>query len=129
MPAAGPPAIEMARTLLFNVPVSRIPHREAAMCLSGSAVPAVAAVLLAALLCAGCTAIGREAHERRPEAGRDPGLWPYAVTSVWNTPIGSGARWSGMSGADTQQLIHANGFVNSGQWSSPFFFGRQTDPV
>jgi hypothetical protein len=65
-----------------------------------------------------------------PPAGvRTPNLQPFNTTSVWNTPIGTGVVWSLPSDADTRAINQANGAVNAGNFSSPFFYGKASDPI
>lgn len=62
-------------------------------------------------------------------AGRDPTLQPFSASSLWNTAIGSGARWSGPADPDTRDLRSAPIVINAGQWSMPIYTARPSDPL
>jgi len=61
-------------------------------------------------------------------APRDPWLWPFSVSSPWNTPIGSGAVFSADDSPITQDLLAGHALIHAGTWSMPIFLARATDP-
>jgi len=61
-------------------------------------------------------------------AGRDPALWPFAATSPWNTPIGSGAMFSADDSAITRDLLAGHALIHAGTWSMPIWQARVDDP-
>lgn len=64
-----------------------------------------------------------------PANVRNPSLQPFNAKSVWNTPIGTGVVWSVPTDEDTRVINQANGAVNAGTFSNPFFYGTAADPV
>ena len=60
---------------------------------------------------------------------RDPALWPFASTSPWNMPIGSGARFSNDWDPRIQTLRSAGSRVNANEgYSHPIVQARTSDP-
>jgi hypothetical protein len=64
----------------------------------------------------------------RQEAPRDPALWPFSVTSPFNTPIGTGAQFSTDTDPRTQTLRWQSGYINAAQWSQPIYIASPNDP-
>jgi hypothetical protein len=64
-----------------------------------------------------------------PPASRDPGVWPFAIDSPWNTPIGSGAQYAAASDPSTSDLTTDGATINFGQWSEPVYVGTTADPM
>jgi len=66
---------------------------------------------------------------RCAEAGgtRDPALWPFAVTSPWNMPIGSNAQYGDISSPKFDPA--GGGGINCGWWSHPIFITTAHDPM
>jgi Concanavalin A-like lectin/glucanases superfamily len=64
-----------------------------------------------------------------PSGTRDPSLWPFAVTSPWNMPIGSGAQFAAADDVRNTQLHSANAAINAGYWSHPIYQASITDPI
>ncbi|MEZ4502015.1 MAG: hypothetical protein R3C39_05285 [Dehalococcoidia bacterium] len=60
---------------------------------------------------------------------RDPFLWPFASSSPWNFPIGSGAQYASDSNAMSQQLRSRGGSINSSVWSHPVYLASSSDPL
>lgn len=60
---------------------------------------------------------------------RDPAYWPFATTSPWNMPLGSGAAYDNPDGAATQNLraLINPTHVNSAQYSIPIFIATAAD--
>jgi len=61
-------------------------------------------------------------------APRDPALWPFAASSPWNTPIGSGAVFSADDSPMTRDLLAGHAQIRAGAWSMPIFLAREGDP-
>lgn len=62
-------------------------------------------------------------------ASRDPVLWPFASTSPWNMPLGSGANYATITGGvSTSSNPSANLNANNG-WSHPIYQAKNTDPL
>lgn len=61
---------------------------------------------------------------------RDAAQHPFASTSPWNTPIGSGAKFESATGQRTASL-QAGGkpVINRDQWSVAVFLAKQSDPT
>src|SRR5690349_1776176 len=80
-------------------------------------------VLAVAVVGAGMAGGGpAAASAARPEAvkeTRDPLLWPFARTSIWNTPIGARARY-------VPARIRSTGFGVDVNW---FVVTRKSDPA
>lgn len=56
---------------------------------------------------------------------RDPTQTPFASTSIFNLPLGSGAQWT-----PNAQLAGSNVVVNTtGNWNEPIYTGTASDPV
>ncbi|MCU1373656.1 MAG: hypothetical protein JWO68_942 [Actinomycetia bacterium] len=67
-----------------------------------------------------------------PVATRVAGLWPFASTSPWNMPIGSGAGYQAATDAKTATLLDtgkASAWVNAEQYSHPVYQASATDPM
>jgi hypothetical protein len=64
-------------------------------------------------------------------ATRDPGVWPFASTSPWNTPIGAGAQLEQATDPCTVDLMAPPGgtSINSHEWSHPVYLAATTDPA
>lgn len=80
---------------------------------------------------AGSTAVGQTvsagAGPAYPVVPRDPTRHPFASTSPWNTPIGSGARFE--SGALAARLRdHTKAKVNHESWSVAVYHATPEDP-
>lgn len=61
---------------------------------------------------------------------RDVTLQPFASTSVWNLPIGTGARFESATDPRTANLIGAGGlWANEGQYSHPVTRATTNDPL
>jgi hypothetical protein len=59
----------------------------------------------------------------------DPLVWPFAVDSPWNTPLGEGARWSGRDDATTRNILdpaHTT-WINAEKYSHPVFRSTTRD--
>jgi len=64
-----------------------------------------------------------------PVLPRNPALHPFASTSPWNTPIGSGARFEGDNGALAKRLRdHTKAVVNHTAWSVAVYQASASDP-
>jgi hypothetical protein len=61
-------------------------------------------------------------------APRDPALWPFAIDSPWNTPIGSGAVFSAEDSAETRDLLAGHAIIHAGSWSLPIYVAGANDP-
>ena len=60
-------------------------------------------------------------------ARRDPGLWPFAVTSPWNYPLGSNARYALItSGLTTRGFTR--GAINHDVFTVPAWVASASDP-
>jgi hypothetical protein len=59
---------------------------------------------------------------------RDPALWPFAVDSPWNMPIGSGAQFAPDGAAITQSFLSEISNINAGSWSHPIYVASASDP-
>ena len=57
--------------------------------------------------------------------------WPFAVSSPWNMPIGSGATYTAASDSRTANLIDSSiGIgVNAAQYSHPVYVASASDPL
>jgi hypothetical protein len=61
--------------------------------------------------------------------GRDPALWPFAVDSPWNMPIGSGARLSSADDPRVATLVRGGSRVNANEgYSHPVYQASTSDP-
>jgi hypothetical protein len=65
---------------------------------------------------------GEHITPAQPVVTRDPFLWPFAVDSPWNTPIGSNAIYNGSPLGNSINL-------NAGQYSSSSFSATDSDPL
>jgi hypothetical protein len=83
-------------------------------------------VRLAVLLASGGLAQAQTLESTSTPAGtRDPSQTPFASTSVFNLPLGSGARWT-----PNAQLSHARVFVNTvDNYNENIWVGTASDPV
>jgi hypothetical protein len=89
----------------------------------------IAATSFAALAASGVsTALGTTP----PAFARDAAQWPFASSSPWNMPIGSGATYgapaSNACSAGTSDPSLATD-VNAGEWSHPVYVASSTDPT
>ncbi len=73
---------------------------------------------------------GGDGHTDGAATTRDAAQHPFAATSPWNTPIGSGATFEAVNGPRTASLL-AGGkpVVNRDQWSVAVSIARASDPV
>lgn len=55
--------------------------------------------------------------------------WPFASTSPWNMPIGSGANYSAQSANITTTLRSGTITYNAGLYSLPVFVSQASDPI
>jgi len=66
-------------------------------------------------------------------ATRDPGLWPFASDSPWNTPLGAGAAFEQATDPCTHDLVTVQPgsapWINSHDWSHPVYLAATTDPT
>jgi hypothetical protein len=70
-----------------------------------------------------------EVEDPDEEPARDPGLWPFASSSPWNTPIGSEARLSGEDDPRVVTLRAAGARVNANEgYSHPVYQATEDDP-
>jgi hypothetical protein len=60
-------------------------------------------------------------------AGRVAPLHPFASASVWNTAIGSGAKFEARTGAKTSSFLTAKPVINSTVWSSAVYQATTND--
>jgi hypothetical protein len=61
---------------------------------------------------------------------RDPSLWPFASTSPWNMPIGSGARFTTSADPRIATLRAGGARVNANEgYSHPVVQARDSDPT
>jgi hypothetical protein len=60
---------------------------------------------------------------------RDAFAWPFAATSPWNTPIGTGAQYSAPGDPQTQSLVAATPAINASNWTKPVALASLGDPV
>ena len=67
----------------------------------------------------------------RPPVLREAWKWPFASTSPWNMPIGSGAQFAATSDPRTASLLdgRSSPWVNAGTYSHPIYRARSTDPM
>lgn len=109
--------------------------------------PLFAALLLALGLVAGCTSGDAESRRRiAPRADRptqtppdttsvppvrDPAQWPFASTSPWNTPLGSGARFDNSADPCSASLTTetVTPTVNAVFWSITVAQTTDSDPL
>jgi hypothetical protein len=63
------------------------------------------------------------------EEPRDPWLWPFASSSEWNTPIGSGAQFAPDNAPITQDVTGGNADIHAGTWSHPLYLSTLQDPI
>jgi len=60
---------------------------------------------------------------------RDPAFWPFSADSPWNTPLGSGAVFSGDNDPVTQDLLAGHALIHAGAWSMPVYLAVAADPL
>ena len=64
---------------------------------------------------------------------RDPGLWPFASDSPWNTPLGDGAAFEQATDPCTRDLatLPPGGVagINAHEWSHPVYLAAASDPT
>jgi peptidoglycan hydrolase-like protein with peptidoglycan-binding domain len=62
---------------------------------------------------------------------RDAGLWPFTVTSPWNHPMGSGARYEAATDPQTANLLRTDvtPWINHQRYSFPTYSATDADPV
>lgn len=62
---------------------------------------------------------------------RDPALWPFAVDSPWNSPIGTGAVFGGPEDPRTAAISSPDVYasINSAAWSFPVAMATASDPL
>ncbi len=63
-----------------------------------------------------------------PSRRGDPALWPFAVTSPWNYPIGSNARYAVIT-SDLTTRGFASGYINHDQVTVPAWIAAASDPL
>lgn len=72
------------------------------------------------------------APEPAPTPGtRDPRYWPFATSSPWNMPIGSGVQFESTTSKCTQSIRNTSygATVNSSAWSHPAYIASFSDPI
>ncbi|MDZ7858056.1 hypothetical protein [Sphaerotilus sp.] len=74
---------------------------------------------------AGCGHAPGLPDDTRPP--RDPALWPFASDSLWNTPLGDGARYAAIRSPGFDPTAGAR--INTRQWSHPVFIAQADDPT
>jgi hypothetical protein len=64
-------------------------------------------------------------------ATRRSSAWPFAVSSPWNRPIGTGARFESRNAARTANLLSASArpWVNAGRYSVPVWLAGSGSPL
>lgn len=62
-------------------------------------------------------------------ATRDPWLQPFSSDSIWNTPIGSLAKFSDKDDPITQDILRDEARINAGQWSHPLYRALPDSPM
>ncbi|HWW44720.1 MAG TPA: hypothetical protein VN180_06575, partial [Acidimicrobiia bacterium] len=61
---------------------------------------------------------------------RDPFLWPFATTSPWNVPVGSGARFASDADPRTLDLQAVPGVnIDAQAYSQPMYRASTSDPL
>ncbi|GIG28918.1 hypothetical protein Cma02nite_15180 [Cellulomonas marina] len=60
---------------------------------------------------------------------RNPGMHPFASSAVWNTSMGSGAKFESSTSTRTAQILSGVPVVNSSRWSIAVFRAKSTDPT
>jgi hypothetical protein len=91
----------------------------------------VLAVALA-LVATGCFSPGGPPVQRDAAGNptsRDAFAWPFASTSPWNAPIGTGAQYSAGGDPATQAVLAATPTINAAIWSRPVVLASPGDPV
>jgi hypothetical protein len=66
-----------------------------------------------------------------PAGARPAAAWPFADTSPWNTPLGTGAQLEAAAAACSQTFADATAHsdVNAAQWSHPIYVAKNSDPL
>jgi hypothetical protein len=66
-----------------------------------------------------------------PIPSRDLTVWPFASTSPWNLPIGTGATFASSADPRTVSLLlpSATPWINAGQYSHPIYRATDADPM
>ena len=95
---------------------------------------AVSGLLLLPLL-----GVGSELAKKRPpvvakepvSGARSLATWPFAESSPWNTPLGSGAQLEPAAAPCSQTFRDATvaSDVNAAEWSHPIYLARKSDPL
>jgi hypothetical protein len=80
------------------------------------------------LIALALTSTGLAAAVLQTHDYRDPFLQPFASSSLWNTSLGSAARWSKPEDADARDLHAPGPAVNAGEWSMPYFIAAPDQP-
>ncbi|HZP30901.1 MAG TPA: hypothetical protein VFC99_18275 [Acidimicrobiia bacterium] len=89
-------------------------------------------VVALALVASACFAPGGPAVHRDlagNPTSRDAFAWPFASSSPWNTPIGTGAQYSAPGDLRTQELVNTPAGINAAIWSTPVVQASMGDPV
>jgi hypothetical protein len=89
-------------------------------------------VVAMALIAAGCFSPGGPPVQRDGAGNptsRDAYAWPFASSSPWNTPIGTGAQYSAPGDAATQSVLAATPAINAAVWSKPVVLASPGDPI
>jgi len=60
---------------------------------------------------------------------RDQRLWPFAATSPWNVPLGSGATFAAENDPRTVDLHAGHTAINAKNYSHPVYLAAATDPM
>ena len=89
--------------------------------------PVVVAACAAALLAAILVPLS---HAGADGTTRDPFLWPFATTSPWNAPVGSGALFASATDPRTLDLEALPGVnVDAAAYSQPIYRASGSDPL
>ena len=92
--------------------------------------PVLVALLGAALVGALVGALASLPGAGADGTTRDPAVWPFASTSPWNVPIGSGARFASASDPSTLDVQALSGVnIDAGAYSQPIYRASATDPL
>ncbi len=63
-----------------------------------------------------------------PAGARDPWLWPFAVDSPWNRPIGRDAHFLPQADPATHDLLAGQALIHAGQWGMSLSLADRRDP-